>query len=337
MTPMNFRRVHSLLSLIALPVVAHCFCERSHSRPHRERAFVFKPHDGFQRLSKIPIQDQVEDENDDQQPTIFSHERGSNLTGMTRRGLLVGSSFLTVSAFLERSNNHAALAMDDAESKRIDIFEKASKSVVFIDTFTERRDAFTTNVLEVPLGSGSGFIWDSTGHIVTNYHVVRNAKSAQVAILSTDSSTISGVSKPGLRQVSGNDGGVVPFTSMKGPSSSFSSSSQQAVFKATVVGVDPAKDIAVLKVDAPTNLLKPVSIGTSKGLKVGQQSLAIGNPFGLDHTLTAGIISGLGREVKSPIGRPITGAIQTDASINPGYVTAFYSKSRCLFDAPHAI
>mmetsp|Transcript_19141 Transcript_19141/g.39615 ORF Transcript_19141/g.39615 Transcript_19141/m.39615 type:complete len:291 (-) Transcript_19141:281-1153(-) len=97
-----------------------------------------------------------------------------------------------------------------------------------------------------------------------------------------------------------------------------SSRTKQSVFKATVVGVDPGKDIAVLRVEAPDSLLQPLTLGTSKGLKVGQQSLAIGNPFGLDHTLTAGIISGLGREVKSPIGRPITNVIQTDAAINPG-------------------
>lgn len=74
----------------------------------------------------------------------------------------------------------------------------------------------------------------------------------------------------------------------------------------------------MLKVDAPVNELKPIEVGTSQGLRVGQGSLAIGNPFGLDHTLTTGVISGLGREVKSPTGRPISNVIQTDAAINPG-------------------
>ena len=92
---------------------------------------------------------------------------------------------------------------------------------------------------------------------------------------------------------------------------------KRSVYKARVVGVDPGKDIAVLKVDAPMSDLFPIELGTSKGLRVGQQSLAIGNPFGLDHTLTAGIISGIGREVKSPSGRPISNVIQTDAAINP--------------------
>jgi S1-C subfamily serine protease len=89
------------------------------------------------------------------------------------------------------------------------------------------------------------------------------------------------------------------------------------VYKATVVGVDPGKDVAVLKIDAPSRELFPINVGTSTGLRVGQGALAIGNPFGLDHTLTSGIVSGIGREVKSPIGRPISNVIQTDAAINP--------------------
>lgn len=87
-----------------------------------------------------------------------------------------------------------------------------------------------------------------------------------------------------------------------------------------MVGVDPAKDVAVLKIDlgSASSDLRPVELGTSTGLRVGQSALAIGNPFGLDHTLTSGVISGIGREVKSPIGRPISNVIQTDAAINPG-------------------
>ena len=91
------------------------------------------------------------------------------------------------------------------------------------------------------------------------------------------------------------------------------------------MGVDPSKDIAVLKVDAPTSELFPISVGTSTGIKPGQQALAIGNPFGLDHTLTAGIISGVGREVRSPIGRPISNVIQTDCvRFKGGFVIAWF-------------
>ena len=93
------------------------------------------------------------------------------------------------------------------------------------------------------------------------------------------------------------------------------------VYDARVVGIDPAKDVAVLKINGPASLsseLVPVQLGNSAGIKVGQSSLSIGNPFGLDHTLTVGVISGIGRETRSPSGRPITNVIQTDAAINPG-------------------
>ena len=180
----------------------------------------------------------------------------------------------------------------DSEEQRINVFERTAPSVVFIDTFKEQRDVFSTNVMEVPLGSGSGFVWDDKGHIVTNYHVVRNARSAQVAILTKVSGVPTSVS------------GVTDY--------------KRSVYKAKVVGIDPGKDICVLKVDAPDFDLYPIEVGTSTGLRVGQGAMAIGNPFGLDHTLTVGVISGIGREVKSPTGRPITNVIQSDAAINPG-------------------
>ncbi len=124
-----------------------------------------------------------------------------------------------------------------------------------------------------------------------------------------------------LRQASNNEAAADLYerpTAMKSTYDEASSQYQRSVYKATVVGVDPGKDVAVLKVEAPDNVLYPIDVGTSTGLKVGQLALAIGNPFGLDHTLTVGVISGLGREVKSPIGRPITNVIQSDAAINPG-------------------
>lgn len=132
---------------------------------------------------------------------------------------------------------------------------------------------------------------------------------------------------PPLRRAS-NEGGtdiVIRPTAMRSTFSGNDSSSkyQRSVYKATVVGVDPGKDVAVLKVEAPDDVLYPIDVGTSAGLKVGQLAMAIGNPFGLDHSLTAGVISGLGREVKSPIGRPISNVIQSDAAINPGKLTFF--------------
>eukprot|EP00981_Chlorochromonas_danica_P000732 scaffold156_cov173-Ochromonas_danica.AAC.20 len=136
------------------------------------------------------------------------------------------------------------------------------------------------NVMEVPAGTGSGFVWDDQGHIVTNYHVIRNAQSAKVTL--TDSS------------------------------------GKTKTLTAKVLGVDPDKDVAVLIVDNNGIHWKPIKKGTSSSLKVGQFALAIGNPFGLDHTLTTGVVSGLGREVRSPSNKPINNVIQTDAAINPG-------------------
>jgi S1-C subfamily serine protease len=162
------------------------------------------------------------------------------------------------------------------EQRTISIFEEARPSVVYITTLVYRRDFFTFNVFEIPQGTGSGFIWDEAGRIVTNFHVIYEAQDVQVTL------------------------------------------SDQSVWKAKVVGRAPDKDLAVLRIDAPREKLKPIRIGTSSNLLVGQSVCAIGNPFGLDQTLTTGIISALGREIESMTRRPIQGVIQTDAAINPG-------------------
>lgn len=133
----------------------------------------------------------------------------------------------------------------------------------------------------MPVGSGSGFVWDKDGHIVTNFHVIRGASDIKVALI------------------------------------------DQSVYPATVISGDPDKDVAVLQLQCPPEKfqeLKPVELGTSANLLVGQKVFAIGNPFGLDHTLTQGIVSGVGRElqVPGPRGVPIKNVIQTDAAINPG-------------------
>ena len=230
------------------------------------------------------------------------------------------------------ANNNIICSADSAEIARIGIFERVAPSVVYIDTFSEKRDVFSTNVMEVPIGSGSGFVWDDAGHIVTNFHVVQQAKSAQVAIL-----TPGGINN---KQPQSSSANIMPMTppvvvtkqslSSRGMDSSVRPGALgiegstvlpnyiRTVYKARVIGVDPTKDIAVLKVDDIVGTLRPIDVGTSTGLRVGQGSLAIGNPFGLDHTLTTGVISGIGREVNSPAGRPISNVIQTDAAINPG-------------------
>ncbi|MEO7731972.1 MAG: trypsin-like peptidase domain-containing protein [Kofleriaceae bacterium] len=162
------------------------------------------------------------------------------------------------------------------EQATIDVFEKFSRSVVHITSLESHRDRMTLDVAEIPQGTGTGFVWDQDGHIVTNFHVVASGDRATVTL---------------------NDNTTYP---------------------ATIVGRAPDKDIAVLHIDAPPQKLLPLPIGQSANLKVGQHVLAIGNPFGLDQTLTTGVVSGLGREIKSVTQRPIFDVIQTDASINPG-------------------
>ena len=163
------------------------------------------------------------------------------------------------------------------EKSTIELFRAASPSVVHIDTRTTVYDRWTLSPFDVPLGTGSGFVWDERGYVVTNFHVVRDTTRQSVTL----------------------DGRATPL-------------------EARVVGEDPEHDIAVLKIDAPDGKLPAIQIGTSKDLQVGQKVFAIGNPFGLDHTLTTGIISGLGRQIPSIGGGTIRGVVQTDAAINPG-------------------
>jgi S1-C subfamily serine protease len=162
-----------------------------------------------------------------------------------------------------------------SEEVTVQLFEQAAPSVVFITTTAVSQDYWSRNIYEIPAGSGSGFIWDAEGHIVTNYHVIKGSYKARVTL------------------------------------------SDQTTWDAEVVGIEPRKDLAVLKIKSTSNL-KPIPIGTSHNLKVGQSVFAIGNPFGLDQTLTTGIISALGREIESVAQIPIRDVIQTDAAINPG-------------------
>jgi S1-C subfamily serine protease len=135
---------------------------------------------------------------------------------------------------------------------------------------------WTRNVYEIPRGTGSGFVWDEQGHIVTNAHVVGGVREAIVRL--ADGRTVTG----------------------------------------TVVGRDTASDLAVLRLSTSAKRPAPLPVGTSRDLRVGQKVFAIGNPFGLDWTLTSGIVSALERELPSKEGTAIRGLIQTDAAINPG-------------------
>ena len=166
--------------------------------------------------------------------------------------------------------------LNSAEKSTIKLFENAAPSVTFITTTSLKRDYFSMNVTEIPRGNGSGFVWDTEGHIITNFHVIQGADRAKVTL------------------------------------------ADRSTWPATVVGAAPDKDLAVLKIEAPKEILAPLAVGDSEDLLVGQSVYAIGNPFGLDQTLTTGIISALDREIESVSGLPIKGAIQTDAAINPG-------------------
>lgn len=166
------------------------------------------------------------------------------------------------------------LSVDEEET--ISTFKNSVKSVVYITSIAVKRDAFSFNIMKIPQGTGSGYIWDQNGHIITNLHVIQGGQAAQITL------------------------------------------SDQSKWDAKLVGFDRDKDIAVLKITAPKSALKPVAVGTSSDLLVGQKVYAIGNPFGFDYTLTTGVISALNREIESASNKPISGCIQTDAFINPG-------------------
>ena len=161
------------------------------------------------------------------------------------------------------------------EKATIELFKQSSRSVVHITTLALARD-YEFNLFETSQGSGSGFIWDEKGHIVTNFHVAQNANQWKVTL------------------------------------------ADQTTWDAVPIGGWPDVDLAVLRIDVPPEQIQPLLVGTSADLEVGQKVFAIGNPFGLDQTLTTGIISGLGRRLPSLTGRDIEGVIQTDAAINPG-------------------
>ncbi len=164
----------------------------------------------------------------------------------------------------------------DDEKNTIAVFREASPSVVYITTIELQRNLFTLNIYEIPKGTGSGFIWDKQGRIVTNFHVIADAGRIEVTL------------------------------------------ADHTTWKAALVGAAPDRDLAVLRISAPADKLRPIMVGESEDLLVGQKVFAIGNPFGLDQTLTTGVVSALGREIKSVTNRTIHNVIQTDAAINPG-------------------
>jgi len=176
----------------------------------------------------------------------------------------------------QEAPDYLSFSTDD-EANTTEVFQRASPAVVFVTSSELRRQRFTRNVMEIPRGAGSGFVWDAnSGLIVTNYHVVAGADRLAIRLADEDA------------------------------------------FQAEVVGLAPERDLAVLRMIDPPDSLTELPLGDSSELSVGRKVMAIGNPFGLDTTLTVGVVSALDREIQSPSNRTIRGVIQTDAAINPG-------------------
>ena len=176
----------------------------------------------------------------------------------------------------DRTKKERRFRIED-EQNTVDIFDNAGPGTVFVTQNQIVRDRYTMRATEVPSGSGSGFIWDTDSHIITNYHVIDGSSHLTVTLYN------------------------------------------QKTYPAKLVGGEPKKDIAVLKIDAPADELTPIPRpDDTYELAVGQKAIAIGNPFGLDHTITTGIISAMGRDQLGYGGVTIRDMIQTDASINPG-------------------
>ena len=214
---------------------------------------------------------------------VAQSRRGGILTSVLLIAVIVMATLQVRAWWINHANtaiNPRAVSprgdLGSDEQATIDLFETTSPSVLFITTANFRRDYFSPNIYKIPRGTGSGFIWDKAGHIVTNYHVIKDADQATVTLW--DNST----------------------------------------WEAKVVGTEPDKDLAVLKIQTTPDRLTPIKVGESNNLRVGQHALAIGSPFGFDQTLTTGIISALGREIESLTRHPIVGVIQTNAAINPG-------------------
>ncbi len=162
------------------------------------------------------------------------------------------------------------------EAVNVAVYQRVNRAVVNITTRSYREEGFFLFDGDSVEGNGSGFVVDKSGHIVTNFHVIEDARAVSVTLYNGETYT------------------------------------------ATFVGADPINDVAVIKVDADAKVLWPVDLGDATKLKVGRRVFAIGNPFGLERTLTTGVVSSLNRSLQLVRGRTIKSIIQTDAAINPG-------------------
>jgi len=209
------------------------------------------------------------------------------------------SLFVSLPAMAEETPAFVPASLSSEEQRVAEVFERCNQSVVNIfDATVAGRIAVRSNSLEIPEGNGSGFVFDEDGHIITNYHVLGRALDALGSRAAKQ-----GYGKPIAKVlVLGHDQGA----------------SAQKSYDGVLVGFDKERDLVVLKIDAAPSDLVPLKLGDSSLVKVGDTVLAIGNPFGFDHTLTKGIISYIGRGFQSQTGSTIGGGIQTDAALNPG-------------------
>ncbi|HEX4846236.1 MAG TPA: trypsin-like peptidase domain-containing protein [Geothrix sp.] len=198
----------------------------------------------------------------------------------------------TEEATIQRFRAHAAprpvaprAPLSAEERNTVRRFKAAKPSVVYVSAIAPGLDLRTHDITKIPQGQGTGFVWDEWGHIVTNHHIIT-------------------VDEQGKRL---GDVDEVEITLADGKT-----------YKGRVIGYSFAYDIAVLQAFAPLPAMRPIPIGSSGNLQVGQSVMAIGNPFGLDHSLSKGVISALGREIGTDYSTRITDAIQTDAAVNPG-------------------
>jgi S1-C subfamily serine protease len=191
--------------------------------------------------------------------------------------VLLFINLLNFSVYAESIREKESSALLENERNSISIFQNVADSIVNVSNMRKARQMFSMDVTEVESGTGSGFVWNKDGYIVTNFHVVADGDSFLIT---------------------------------------FKDDKKQ--YRAKLVGADPKKDIAVLKLNESPKILKPIIVGDSKTLQVGQKSLAIGNPLGFDHSLSTGTVSALERNIKGYGGVSIHGMIQTDAAINPG-------------------
>ena len=218
----------------------------------------------------------------------FAHPFASALLG----GLLVAAAFLVAlgAGWVGEDEAPAAPALSSIPAAETDtgprsavnrIYEQSAEGVVYVEAEGVAGAQEELSPFGEPpqqgTATGSGFVLDEEGHIITNAHVVEGADAVRVTI--------------------GEEGDPVD---------------------AEVIGADPSTDVALLDADADASVLEPLPLGEAESLAVGDPVVAIGNPLGLDHTATAGIVSALGRTIDAPNGFSITNAIQTDAPINPG-------------------